>query len=48
MFYEREDSDIENYADDTAPCACVSDIDTVVSELQQHPVSSLRGLKAIT
>ena len=34
MFYECEDSDISNYADDTTPCACVSDIITVISELQ--------------
>ena len=33
MFYEYEDSDIENYADDTTPCACASDINTVISEL---------------
>ena len=34
MFYECEDSDIENYADDTTPYACASDINTVISELQ--------------
>ena len=34
MFYEYEDSDIENYADDTTPCACASDINTVISELE--------------
>ena len=34
MFHECEDSDIENYADDTTPQACPSDIDTVISELQ--------------
>ena len=34
MFYEREDSDIENYADNTTPYACASDINTVISELQ--------------
>ena len=33
MFYGCEDSDIENYADDTTPYACASDI-TVISELQ--------------
>ena len=26
MFYECEDSDIENYVDDTLPYSCVSDI----------------------
>ena len=34
MFYEYEDSDIENYADDTTSCACASDINTVISELE--------------
>ena len=29
MFYECEGSNIENYADDTAPYACASDINTV-------------------
>ena len=34
MFYECEDFDIENYAVDTTPCVCVSNINTVISELQ--------------
>ena len=34
MFYECEDSGIENYADGTTPNACASDINTVISELQ--------------
>ena len=34
MFYECEKSDIENYADDTTPYACASDINTVMSDLQ--------------
>ena len=34
MFYVCEDSEIENYADDTTPFACASDINTVISELQ--------------
>ena len=34
MFYEYEDPDISNYADDTTPFACASDINTVISELQ--------------
>ena len=34
MFYECEDSGIENYADNTTPFACASDINAVVSELQ--------------
>ena len=34
MFCEYEDSDISNYADDTTPYACASDINTVISELQ--------------
>ena len=35
MFYECEDSDIENYAGDTTPYACASDINTVILELQR-------------
>ena len=34
MFYECEDSDIESCADHTAPYACASDINTVISQLQ--------------
>ena len=34
MFHEREDFDIENYADDTTRYACASDIDTAIPELQ--------------
>ena len=34
MFYECEDSDIENYANDTTLYACTSDINSVISELQ--------------
>ena len=34
MFNECEDSDTENYADDTTPYACASDINTVISELR--------------
>ena len=34
MFYECEDSDTENYADDTTPYGCTSGISTVISELQ--------------
>ena len=34
MFYKCEDSDMSNYADDTTPYACASDINTVISELQ--------------
>ena len=34
MFYKCEDSDIENYADDTTQYACAPDINTVISELQ--------------
>ena len=34
MFCECENSNIENYADDTTPYACVPDINTVNSELQ--------------
>ena len=48
MFYECEDSDIENYADDTTPYACASDINTVISELQIQPANSLHVLTTIT
>ena len=34
MFYECEDSDIENYPDDTTSYAGASDMNTIVSELQ--------------
>ena len=34
MFYECENSDIENYADDATQYACASGINTVISELQ--------------
>ena len=34
MFYECEDFNISNYADDRTPYACASDINTVISELQ--------------
>ena len=34
MFYECENSDIEDYADDTTPYACASDINTVMSDLR--------------
>ena len=34
MFYECEDSGIENNAYNTTPYACASDIDTVISEWQ--------------
>ena len=34
MLYECEDCDIKNYADDTTPCVCTSDINTVITELQ--------------
>ena len=34
MFYKCEDSDIENYADDTTSYVCASDTYAVISELQ--------------
>ena len=34
MFYECEDSDIENYGDNTTPSTCASDINTLIAELQ--------------
>ena len=33
LFYEWQDSDIENYADDTTPYTCTPDIDRVISKL---------------
>ena len=48
MLYECEDSDIENYADDTTPYAFASDINTVISELQITAADSLHGLTTIT
>ena len=32
IFYEYEDSDIENYVDDRTPYACASDINRVIYE----------------
>ena len=37
MSYECEDSNIENYADDTTPYNCARDADTVISKLQSTP-----------
>ena len=34
MFYEYEDSDIENYTDDTTSYTCAPDTDTVIYKLQ--------------
>ena len=34
MFYECEDSDFENYVDDTTPHTCASDINTVTNNSQ--------------
>ena len=34
LFYESEQNDIANYADDTTPYSCGTDIPTVISELQ--------------
>lgn len=33
MFYEYEDSDIENYTDDATSFACASNINTVIFQL---------------
>ena len=33
-FYECEENDIANYADDTTPYSCGTDIPNVISELQ--------------
>ena len=34
LFYECEENDIANYAGDTTPYSCGTDITTVISELQ--------------
>ena len=34
MFYKYEDSNMENYNDDTTPYVCAPDIDAGLSELQ--------------
>ena len=34
LFYECEENDIANYADDTTPYSSATDIFTVISELQ--------------
>ena len=34
LFYECEENDIANYADDTSPYSCGNDIATVISDLQ--------------
>ena len=34
LFYECEENDIANYADDTTPYSCGNDISIVISELQ--------------
>ena len=34
LFYECEVNNIGRYADDTTPYSCVTDIQTVISELQ--------------
>ena len=34
MFFECEDSDIENFAEDTTSYTCDPDTDTVITELQ--------------
>ena len=33
MFYEREDSDIEKYADDTTPYTCAPETEAGISKL---------------
>ena len=34
LFYEREDSNVASYADDTTPYSCAIDIPSVALELQ--------------
>ena len=34
LFYEREDSNVASYADDTTPYSCATDIPSVALELQ--------------
>ena len=46
LFYECEENDIANYADDTTPYSCCTDIPTVNSKLQL-PQKFLIGLVII-
>ena len=36
LSFECEENDIANYANDTSPYSCASDIPTVISELSQQ------------
>ena len=47
LFYECEENDIANYADDTTPYSCGTDIPTVISELQDISVKVFIGLVMI-
>ena len=47
LFYECEENDIANYADDTTPYSCGTDIHTVISELQDISKKVLIGLVII-
>ena len=47
FFYECEENDIANYADDTTPYSCGTDIPTVISELQDISTKVLIGLVII-
>ena len=36
LFYECEENDIGNYADDATPYSCYNDIPTIISELHDN------------
>ena len=41
LCYECEENDIANYADDTTPYSCGTDIPTLISELQAQKLQKL-------
>ena len=45
LFYECEDSNVASYDDDTTPYSCVTDIPTVVLELQASTTKLFRWFK---
>ena len=47
LFYECEENDIANYADNRTPYSCTTDFPTVISELQAIPTKAFIGLEII-
>ena len=47
LFHESEESNIADYADDTTPYSCATQIPTVISELQESQKRFLIGLSII-